>query len=102
MASLLSQLAILLVGTPKPAATPVAKGPVAKPQVANTQVAKPKSAERLANEQSILANRRKILANMAAMQKERESKHDIAGISDKDTLSAAEFARKILLDQGSR
>jgi hypothetical protein len=38
---------------------------------------------------------------MAAMQKERESKHDIAGISDKDTLSAAEFARKILLDQGS-
>jgi len=38
---------------------------------------------------------------MAAMQKERESKHDIAGISDKDTLSAAEFARRILLDQGS-
>jgi len=91
MASLLSQLAILLVGTPKPAATPAAKAPVAKP----------KSAERLANEQSILANRRKILANMAAMQKERESKHDIAGMSDKDTLSAAEFARKILLDQGS-
>jgi len=91
MASLLSQLAILLVGTPKPAAAPVAPAPVAKP----------KSAERLANEQSILANRRKILANMAAMQKERESKHDIAGISDKDTLSAAEFARKILLDQGS-
>ena len=91
MASLLSQLAILLVGTPKPAAAPVAQAPAAKP----------KSAERLANEQSILANRRKILANMAAMQKERESKHDIAGISDKDTLSAAEFARKILLDQGS-
>lgn len=90
MASLLSHLATLLVGTPKPAAAPVA--PAAKP--------KPKSAERLANEQSILANRRKILANMAAMQKERESKHDIAGISDKDTLSAAEFARKILLDQG--
>jgi hypothetical protein len=93
MASLLSQLAILLVGTPKPAA---AVAPAAAP------VAKPKSAERLANEQSILANRRKILANMAAMQKERDSKHDIAGISDKDTLSAAEFARKILLDQGSR
>jgi hypothetical protein len=92
MASLLSHLATLLVGTPKPAAAPVAKAPPA---------AKPKSAERLANEQSILANRRKILANMAAMQKERESKHDIAGISDKDTLSAAEFARKILLDQGS-
>jgi hypothetical protein len=92
MASLLSHLATLLVGTPKPAAAPVAQAPVA---------AKPKSAERLANEQSILANRRKILANMAAMQKERESEHDIAGISDKDTLSAAEFARKILLDQGS-
>jgi len=93
MASLLSQLAILLVGTPKPAAPPVARAPA--------PVAKPKSAERLANEQSILANRRKILANMAAMQKERDSKHDIAGISDKDTLSAAEFARRILLDQGS-
>jgi len=91
MASLLAQLANLLVGPTKPAAAPVAPA----------LVAKPKSAERIANEQSILANRRKILANMAAMQKERESKHDIAGMSDKDTLSAAEFARRILLDQGS-
>jgi hypothetical protein len=91
MASLLAQLASLLVGPTKPATTAVAKPPAAKP----------KSAERLANEQSILANRRKILDNMAAMQKERESKHDIAGLSDKDTLSAAEFARRILLDQGS-
>lgn len=91
MASLLSQLASLLVGPTKPTTAPAAKAPVAKP----------KSAERLANEQSILANRRKILANMAAMHQERESKHDIAGISDKDTLSAAEFARRILLDQGS-
>jgi hypothetical protein len=91
MASLLSQLANLLVGPTKPAASAV------PPALA----AKPKSAERLANEQSILANRRKILANMAAMQKERESKHDITGLSDKDTLSAAEFARRILLDQGS-
>jgi hypothetical protein len=91
MASLLSQLASLIAGPVKPAAAPAAKAPVQKP----------KSAERIANEQSILANRRKILANMAAMQKERESKHDIAGLSDKDTLSAAEFARRILLDQGS-
>jgi hypothetical protein len=90
MASLLSQLATLLVGPTKP--TPAA------PQV---PVAKPKSAERLANEQSILANRRKILANMAAAQKERELKNQRAGITEKDTASAAEIARRILLDQGT-
>ena len=89
MASLLSQLASLLAGPTKPA--PVAQAPAAKP----------KSAERLANEQSILANRRKILANMATMQKEREAKNLGAGITDKDTSSAAEIARRILLDQGS-
>jgi hypothetical protein len=89
MASLLSQLATLLAGPTKPA--PVVPAPAAKP----------KSAERLANEQSILANRRKILANMAAMQKERESKNLHAGVTDKDTSSAAEIARRILLDQGN-
>jgi hypothetical protein len=90
MASLLSQLATLLVGPTKPA-------PAAPP----VSVAKPKSAERLANEQSILANRRKILANMAAAQKERELKNQRAGITEKDTASAAEIARRILLDQGT-
>jgi len=86
MASLLSQLASLLAGPAKPAS------------VAPAPAAKPKSAERLANEQSILANRRKILANMAAMQKDRESRN--AG-ADQATMSAADIARRILLDQGS-
>lgn len=94
MASLLAQLATLIVGPAKPAAKPA---PAPKTPVSS----KPKSAERIANEQSILANRRKILANMAAMQKERESKHAQGSLSDKDMLSAAEFARRILLDQGS-
>ena len=94
MASLLSQLASLIAGPTKPAAA----APAATPAPA----AKPKSAERLANEQSILANRRKILANMAAMQKERAAKNPSGGIPDKDTMSAAEIARRILLDQGSR
>jgi hypothetical protein len=94
MASLLSQLATLLVGPTKP--TPAApRAPV------QAVAAKPKSAERLANEQSILENRRKILANMAAAQQERELKNQRAGITDKDTVSAAEIARRILLDQGS-
>lgn len=91
MASLLSQLASLIVGPTKPVAARAVK----------PAPAKPKSAERLAMEQSILADRRRILANMAAMQKEREAKNLAHGIPDKDTMSAAEIAHRILLDQGS-
>ncbi|HEV2678560.1 MAG TPA: hypothetical protein VGV37_28800 [Aliidongia sp.] len=90
MASLLSQLASLIVGPTKPVVARPPKPPAAKP----------KSPERLAMEQSILADRRRILANMAAMQKEREAKNLAHGIPDKDTMSAAEIARRILLDQG--
>jgi hypothetical protein len=91
MASLLSQLASLIVGPTKPVAAHPPK-PAAP---------KPKSPERLALEQSILADRRRILANMAAMQKEREANTLAHGIPDKDTMSAAEIAHRILQDQGS-
>jgi len=90
MASFLSQLAALVAGPAKPAtAAPAAKLPAAKP----------KSAERLAMEQSILADRRKILANMAALRKEREAEDLARGATKQATASAAEVARRILLDQ---
>jgi hypothetical protein len=95
MASLLAQLATLIAGPAKPA---VAKPAVAKPQ--GTAAPKPKSPERLALEQSILADRRRILANMAEMQKQREAENRARGVSDQDMVSAAEIARRILLDQG--
>jgi hypothetical protein len=98
MASLLSQLATLIAGPAKPAA---AKPTAAKPGVASKPAPpKVKSPERLALEQSILADRRRILANMAQMQKQRAAEDHARGVSDKELMSAAEIARRILLDQG--
>ena len=95
MPSFFAQLASFIAGPAKPVATPApARG--AKPPAAA-----PKSAERQALEQSILANRRKILTNMAAMQQEREAALKARGISSQDMVSAAEIARRILLDQGN-
>ncbi|GGF14768.1 hypothetical protein GCM10011611_20660 [Aliidongia dinghuensis] len=95
MPSFFAQLASFIAGPAKPAAAPApARG--AKPPAAA-----PKSAERQALEQSILANRRKILTNMAAMQQEREAALKARGISSQDMVSAAEIARRILLDQGN-
>jgi hypothetical protein len=61
-----------------------------------------KSAARLADEQNILAARRKILANMARIEKAPGAKEKVMALIDKDTDRASEVVRKILLGEGPK
>lgn len=57
-----------------------------------------KSAERIRNEQSILDNRRKILAKIETLQQERLAKETATEAIDRDTARAALVVKQMLLD----
>lgn len=75
----------------KPAAAPKAALP-----------AKPKSADRLANEQKILEARRQILANMARIEQHPTGKQKVLQQIDQDTDRASQVVRNILLSEGPK
>jgi hypothetical protein len=72
----------------KPAPAPKAAAP-----------AKPKSADRLANEQKILEVRRQILANMARIEQNPSAKQKVLQQIDQDADRASQVVRSILLSQ---
>jgi hypothetical protein len=80
MSSFLSKL----FGRPPPLARP---GPV------------PKSAARLADEQNILAARRKILANMARIEQHPAGKQTVVAQIGEDADRASRIVRSILLGE---
>jgi hypothetical protein len=61
--------------------------------------AKPKSADRLANEQKILEVRRQILANMARIEQNPSAKQKVLQQIDQDADRASQVVRSILLSQ---
>jgi len=61
--------------------------------------AKPKSANRLANEQNILEVRRQILANMARIEQNPSAKQKVLQQIDQDADRASQVVRSILLSQ---
>jgi hypothetical protein len=61
--------------------------------------AKPKSADRLANEQKILEARRQILANMARIEQHPTAKHKVLQQIDQDADRASQVVRNILMSE---
>ncbi len=76
----------------------------AKPAPAPKAVpsAKPKSADRLANEQKILEARRQILANMARIEQHPTAKQKVLQQIDQDADRASQVVRSILLSEGRK
>ena len=74
--------------------------PVSAPKAALP--AKPKSADRLANEQKILEARRQILANMARIEQHPTGKQKVLQQIDQDTDRASQVVRNILLSEGPK
>jgi hypothetical protein len=64
--------------------------------------AKPKSADRLANEQKILEARRQILANMARIEQHPTAKQKVLQQIDQDADRASQVVRNILLSQEAK
>lgn len=64
--------------------------------------AKPKSADRLANEQKILEARRQILANMARIEQHPSAKQKVLQQIDQDADRASQVVRNILLSEGRK
>lgn len=57
-----------------------------------------KSAERIRNEQSILENRRRILAKIETLQQQRGARETEAEAIDRDTARAALVVKRMLRD----
>lgn len=78
------------------AAKPAAAKPAAR------VVPRVKSAERIRNEQSILATRRQILAKIETLQQERAAKETVTEAIDRDTARAALVVKQMLHDLESK
>jgi len=64
--------------------------------------AKPKSADRIANEQKILEARRQILANMARIEQNPSAKQKVLQQIDQDADRASQVVRSILTAEGRK